>query len=521
MYRIYLTLSALLLTTIGIAQNVGIGTDSPQVKLHLRDSVASVNTHLLLDSEGSPVITLDGPQSFSKVFTFQDDATTKATITYLNGSVRFFTDFIPLIPKPVMTLSSNNSVGINLGALGIPTQRLDVAGKIRIGNDSTAPTPGTLRYYEPDSAFQFFDGLQWRDAASQWITSGSFIHYDDGAVLIGRSNTIGAERFGVRYQVAGASYGGMYIETNGHSGSRPFYGYAINNTGKMWHYYDGLTGAWNLYNDGIRLSVDSTGEVGIGTTTPVNRLDVKSFGPVDTADIVLGLISDGSNRPTLQFSEWSTATPESGMSIEYDGTGPGVDNKLHFRGVDVVRRFTFTSGGEMGIGVEDPNEMFEVGGDGRMFVGDGQGANRRGLLIDAVETGDYVRINPYDYGTDTNMDLYIPSDVSIGSTTTATGYKLSVDGRIIAEELKVQLSQSWPDYVFADGYELKSIDQLEQFIHQNGHLPGIPSSEDVETTNGIEVGEMNRLLLEKVEELTLHIINLNREIADLKAKSNK
>ena len=111
-----------------------------------------------------------------------------------------------------MTISTASNVGINMGLLGSPTQRLDVAGKIKIGNDGATPTEGTMRYYATDSLLQFYDGVQWRDAATPWMFSGTKLHYDNGAVLIGRTNTIGSERFGVRYPVSGASYGGMYIE---------------------------------------------------------------------------------------------------------------------------------------------------------------------------------------------------------------------------------------------------------------------------------------------------------------------
>jgi trimeric autotransporter adhesin len=252
--------------------------------------------------------------------------------------------------------------------------------------------------------------------------------------------------------------------------------------------------------------------VGIGLSFPYNRLDVRSDGiSEDTTEIVLGLISDLSNRPVLQFSEWGFAVPGSGMSIEYDGVGTGINNKLHIRGVDALRKYTFTSGGRLGIGETNPNESLEIAGNGRMFIGDGGGTARRGLLIDAIEAGDYVRIVPFDYGTSTNMDLYLPSNVNIGTSTGALGYMLSVNGKIMAEELKVQMSETWPDYVFSENYALPSIPELEKSIIRDGRLPGMPSADDVEV-NGFEVGEMNRLLLEKVEELTLYIIQQDKRI---------
>ncbi|MEL6919152.1 MAG: hypothetical protein AAFO99_15660, partial [Bacteroidota bacterium] len=98
--------------------------------------------------------------------------------------------------------------------------------------------------------------------------------------------------------------------------------------------------------------------------------------------------------------------------------------------------------------------------------------------------------------------------------TLPNGYKLAVDGKIIGEEIKVQLNGQWPDYVFTDNYKLLSLETLEEFIVDNGHLPNIPSAENVER-NGLELGEMSRLLLEKIEELTLYTIALKKQVEQL------
>jgi hypothetical protein len=114
--------------------------------------------------------------------------------------------------------------------------------------------------------------------------------------------------------------------------------------------------------------------------------------------------------------------------------------------------------------------------------------------------------------------LHVTGNVVFGSSaiSPATGYKVSVDGKVICEELRVQLNTAWPDYVFAKNYRLKSLSELEDFILQNNHLPNIPSAKQVEKI-GIDVGDMNKRLLEKVEELTLYIIQLKKEIDAMKA----
>lgn len=115
---------------------------------------------------------------------------------------------------------------------------------------------------------------------------------------------------------------------------------------------------------------------------------------------------------------------------------------------------------------------------------------------------------------------YMSGNLAIGDQIInkhATGFKLSVDGKIMSEEVRVELDANWPDYVFAQDYELMSLESLEKEIQILGHLPGIPAASEVEA-EGFELGNMNRLLLEKVEELTLHVIALNKQIINLKSK---
>lgn len=85
---------------------------------------------------------------------------------------------------------------------------------------------------------------------------------------------------------------------------------------------------------------------------------------------------------------------------------------------------------------------------------------------------------------------------------------------MVAEEVVIKLQANWPDYVFAPGYSLPSLSELEKFIIANRHLPEMPSAEEVKE-NGVAVGEINALLLKKVEELTLYMIEANKKIEGL------
>ena len=110
------------------------------------------------------------------------------------------------------------------------------------------------------------------------------------------------------------------------------------------------------------------------------------------------------------------------------------------------------------------------------------------------------------------------SNVGIGSNNFTDGtdtYRLSVKGAVRADRVRVYTT--WADYVFNKNYHLPSLEDVEQHIKDNGHLKDIPSAKEVEA-NGIELGEMNKLLLQKIEELTLYMIETNKEIIKLKSQ---
>ena len=115
------------------------------------------------------------------------------------------------------------------------------------------------------------------------------------------------------------------------------------------------------------------------------------------------------------------------------------------------------------------------------------------------------------------MEITNDGDVVIGNTAPATGYRLSVDGKIACEEVLVDLNADWPDYVFTPEYDLKTLAEVEAHISEKGHLPGVPSAQEV-ADNGIQLAEMNRVLMEKIEELTLYILEIDEE---LKSEKNK
>jgi hypothetical protein len=130
------------------------------------------------------------------------------------------------------------------------------------------------------------------------------------------------------------------------------------------------------------------------------------------------------------------------------------------------------------------------------------------------------------YSSQTILDAIVvkgnTGNVGIGNN--APDAKLTVSGQVHAQEVKVTVSAPGPDYVFEKNYKLTSLEEIKNYIDKNKHLPEVPSAKEMEK-NGVQLGEMNMLLLKKIEELTLYVIEQERkfkakddEIKDLKSE---
>lgn len=127
-----------------------------------------------------------------------------------------------------------------------------------------------------------------------------------------------------------------------------------------------------------------------------------------------------------------------------------------------------------------------------------------------------------------SLGIFVSGDnqsVGIKTTVIPTDFDFAVNGKMICEEVRVQLQANWPDYVFQPDYELMSLEEVEEAIEQNSHLPGVPSAAVIES-QGIDMGEMSKIQMEKIEELTLYLIELKKQndlllerIAALEAKA--
>ena len=189
------------------------------------------------------------------------------------------------------------------------------------------------------------------------------------------------------------------------------------------------------------------------------------------------------------------------------------------------------NGASNGLDIQGPGDtsLFRIAGNGNItskgnlnstgYVASANPANTGATVsLSWLNNLARIRIGGSGAGASSGLDIQTTGDRSlmrilhngnVGIGTTNPGaYKLAVNGKILAKEIKVETG--WADYVFQEDYDLPTLEEVEQHIKEKGHLPNIPSAQEV-AENGIQLGEMNKLLLEKIEELTLYVIQLKKE----------
>lgn len=277
-----------------------------------------------------------------------------------------------------------------------------------------------------------------------------------------------------------------------------------------------------------------------------------SFGQNLSFDVLNS--NTGHNKSII----WNSSVFGSGFGHKIYSYDPGSKTNLRIAGrhnssswQDIL---TVTSDGKIGIGTTDPLTKFHFVD---VAVGNNSGntrssakfeIGRQKLEIKSLRTAsgsdwsnttlkllasiDATNHQSIDFVNDQSKNEHI--DILTGNQMFNTRFThngrvgigtrnpqslLAVNGKITAKEIQVTLV-GWADFVFLKNYRLRSLYEVEEFINENGHLPEIPSAKEVEE-NGINLGEMDAKLLQKIEELTLYVIELKKEIEDLKKDRNK
>jgi hypothetical protein len=266
--------------------------------------------------------------------------------------------------------------------------------------------------------------------------------------------------------------------------------------------------------------------VGIGTTSPVTKLNIvgTASNPAvpGTTSTALFRIGTAANEG-VDFGKMGTSPYASWMQ---SGFNASTNDPLSLQPL----------GGNVGIGTTAPAYQLQLnspiattsymvitntttgssGTDGLLLGISGINASLKnfenGNLILGTNNLDILGISPLNNGT-------VIIGNGSGATVSATGYKLNVHGRIVCTEVMVKDIASWPDYVFGPGYPLLPLMDVKKYIALNKHLPNLPNAATVEK-NGLLLADMQKRLIEKVEELTLYILQQEEKMTSLQDEIN-
>jgi hypothetical protein len=289
-----------------------------------------------------------------------------------------------------------------------------------------------------------------------------------------------------------------------------------------------------IFSEGGNLTISATASETGGTITKVEfYADTIKIGEVDTAPynftwtdpapgsyLITAKATD--NVGTINTSSvniaveslnyfWSTTgNIATGGDTSFIGT---VDsNRLAIRTRN-IERMSILPTGNIGIGTITPSAQFHTTGSVRLAGLTSDSTKNRVLVSDTSGNLFYRNVsslNRWQYAAGTVYDSV--DNIGIGTSNTQ-GYKLAVNGTAIFTKVKVKTAGTWPDYVFKKGYALPDLLELERYIAANQHLPGILSEGEVQK-DGIDVGAHAAAVLQKVEELTLYLIEENKKLKE-------
>jgi len=322
--------------------------------------------------------------------------------------------------------------------------------------------------------------------------------------------------------------------------------------GNIWTFYDGssdkVIGRNTYYNGSSNVRIQQ----GVAARM--------YFG--GSGDIVFQTVGSGSAGSTI--STWNTMIMNNDGNVGIGISAPLSGKKLHVQGDSYFSGSMGIGGtsstaklyvnGKLGVGTNDPKVNMQIGDTWTFYDGGAydkmigrntyyNGSNSVRIQQDAASqitfsnTGDISLQTAPTGNAGSTISAWntvaMNNDGSVGIGTTNTdGYKLKVNGKINCTELVVSAAGGviispredggegegeWPDYVFAEDYNLRDLDEVASFIQENRRLPEMPSAADV-AEKGVNLVEVNTLLLKKVEELTLYILQQNDDIQSLKAE---
>ncbi|MBL7887457.1 MAG: hypothetical protein JNJ52_11970 [Flavobacterium sp.] len=392
--------------------------------------------------------------------------------------------------------SMYNTTGNNNIALGYmayasnTTSSLNGSYNIAIGRES-------LRFNSNGSGnVALGDTAGWYNSGSSNVFIGNSTGNQSSATNVGDYNVAVGERAG---NLLNGNYNILLgYQSNVRGGNNHFYlniGEAI--FGKNLLGRDSATGDWNT---------GAPARIGIRQNNPGNTLDI---------------LSPTAGTSGLRFSNLnSSSTPvaSNGRVLSLNASGDVVLTTDQGSGgstlIQAGTNVTVTGTGVTG----NPYVISSTATNCNLYSCDGNLTTTTGLRTVTMGNNNlFFQTNP---AFDSYGRVYIGASSNNFTPITATSrYRLFVEGGILTERVKVATNGTvnWADYVFADDYKLAPLSDVEKFIKKNNHLPGIESAETL-SKDGLDLGDMQAKQMAKIEELTLYVIQQNKEIEELKAQ---
>lgn len=242
------------------------------------------------------------------------------------------------------------------------------------------------------------------------------------------------------------------------------------------------------------LFIGDNGRVGVGTGNLPSRFNVDAWNDD-------GIHIQTSNTSKKVLSHSNSVTHSENYVLWGDGKFHAVAGQLGFPLTNIVDQATLLN-------------LLISGSSGIKFTNNSTTPNTAKLIY-TNNAQNQSMFTVYADGK-TRIGLEFPT------TATATPYMLAVNGRVGAREIKVSIQNPWPDYVFDKNYNLLSLENIEKYIDKNSHLPNIPSAKELKSEEcGLNLGEMQGLQMEKIEEIYLYLIEMNKEIKELKKENEE
>lgn len=483
-----------------LAQNVGIGTTSPLSKLDINGDIAFRSADITI----------------STTYNYALDVNTVKQANYrLKSPVLPPGNFIIAgitagVEGRVISLANRTNFSMeiyNEDATALPENRI------------TTGTGTTFAVYNGGSVSLRYDasGQRWEIISSHYNSlnyfggGGGGTSYWDLAGSDIKNNNSG------NVGIGGTPSAGYKLDVRGNTATRGNTLTAYSATTGLEIYSTDVTGTQLLKFDGQRLQSFGSpniqtvptakdlyinplgGKIGIGMTSPLS--------PVSFPNVMGNKISfwnSGANNDFgigIQAGQLQLYTAgQDKISFGY-GNSANFNERLSVQTATGLIQYPNLLGNKISLWKSGPDNDFGIGlqtGQLQFFTAG----------LDTIGFG---------YGNSNNFArtmTYYPGSAQLGiNCLPQQGYSLSVKGSIRAQEIRVT-TLNWADYVFSKNYRLRTLSEVESFINTYKHLPGIPSAESLQA-DGVDVSKMQALMMEKIEELTLYLIEANKKIEAL------